>query len=339
MKCQARFFDVIEACYRLDREVGPWLTEVTEAGCAVVGMSLGLAALVYEGDHHGVVERMRFAGGCDPRWAARFLARVAREHLEDGARGDIARASKYVHCACVSAARPAAMLGGTRSLKPFLGALAEWGGAKDMLIVQGFDPSGAGVWFGAARKRRAALSDAMAVRCAHVATHLAIGWRARRLVAGRPLATAEAVSSPDGRLLHAEAPAKTEEVRATLRRAVLALDRARLSRTPDDEASATRTGLVDARWSLLDDFDTDGRRFVVAVRNDAHLPPHDVLTPRECQVVAHAAMGHRNKEVAYDLGLSDATVRVLMHRAAKKLGVVGRRAAIACFLARSKEHG
>jgi DNA-binding CsgD family transcriptional regulator len=50
-------------------------------------------------------------------------------------------------------------------------------------------------------------------------------------------------------------------------------------------------------------------------------------------------MGHHNKEIAYDLGLSDATVRVLMHRAAKKLGVVGRRAAIERFLAWSNVQG
>jgi hypothetical protein len=230
---EARFFDVIEACYRFDRDIDTWLTDVAEAGAAVVSASLGLAALVYDGEHQGVVERMRFAGGCDPRWAERFLVRVARDHLEDESRDAIARASDHVHQACIRVARSCAMLGGTKSLKPFFGALAEWGGAKDMLIVQGFDPSGAGVWFGAARRRRGRLSGVTTARCARLATHLAIGWRARRFIVEPPLASAEAVAAPDGRLLHAEVPAQTEDVRETLRRAVAALDRARRARTPD----------------------------------------------------------------------------------------------------------
>jgi DNA-binding CsgD family transcriptional regulator len=44
------------------------------------------------------------------------------------------------------------------------------------------------------------------------------------------------------------------------------------------------------------------------------------LTERERQAVERAAAGATNKEVAYDLHIAHATVRVLMHRAARKLG-------------------
>ena len=44
------------------------------------------------------------------------------------------------------------------------------------------------------------------------------------------------------------------------------------------------------------------------------------LTEREHQIVALAVLGLHNKLIAYNLGISHSTVRVLMARAARRLG-------------------
>jgi len=44
------------------------------------------------------------------------------------------------------------------------------------------------------------------------------------------------------------------------------------------------------------------------------------LSPRERQIVHLVTSGRTHKEVAFDLGVSDVTVRVLYARAMKKLG-------------------
>jgi DNA-binding CsgD family transcriptional regulator len=49
------------------------------------------------------------------------------------------------------------------------------------------------------------------------------------------------------------------------------------------------------------------------------------LSERERQVVALAIAGYENKEIAHELGLAYSTVRVLMARAARKIGARGRR--------------
>jgi DNA-binding NarL/FixJ family response regulator len=48
------------------------------------------------------------------------------------------------------------------------------------------------------------------------------------------------------------------------------------------------------------------------------------LTSREREVVTRALRGSANKVIAYDLGLAHSTVRVLMARAASKLGAHSR---------------
>ena len=73
-------------------------------------------------------------------------------------------------------------------------------------------------------------------------------------------------------------------------------------------------------WWLLDCFDSDGRQYVVAARDIASNERPD-LSPREAQVVGLLALGHSNKVISYELDLAWSTVRVLVHRAARKLGV------------------
>lgn len=47
---------------------------------------------------------------------------------------------------------------------------------------------------------------------------------------------------------------------------------------------------------------------------------HASLSPRERQILEMITAGRSQKEVAFDLGVSDATVRVLYSRAMRKLG-------------------
>ena len=51
----------------------------------------------------------------------------------------------------------------------------------------------------------------------------------------------------------------------------------------------------------------------------------ELLTERELEVVAALATGRSTKEVAFALGIADATVRVLVARARTKLGAPSRK--------------
>jgi DNA-binding NarL/FixJ family response regulator len=160
-----------------------------------------------------------------------------------------------------------------------------------------------------------------------VATHMAAGLRLRReLAQASVLDGAEAVLSPTGRFEHAEQAARSSGARERLQRAAHNIERARgrLRRRDSDEAIEIWRGLVAGRWSLVDHFERSGRRYLVALKNDPAVRDPRALGMRERQVAWHAALGHSNKLIAYELGLSLSTVATYLARACTKLGVRSR---------------
>ena len=73
------------------------------------------------------------------------------------------------------------------------------------------------------------------------------------------------------------------------------------------------------------------RRYVVARENSAYPEAVADLSPRERQAIALVSLGHSTRVAAYELGLAETTVRVLLMRAVRKLGARTRAEAIARF--------
>lgn len=85
---------------------------------------------------------------------------------------------------------------------------------------------------------------------------------------------------------------------------------------------AMKAGAVDfltkpVRDQTLLDAVTAGIERDIAGREDArtvqtHVEHYQTLTPRECEVIREVAMGRLNKQIAYDLGITEITVK--LHR-------------------------
>jgi DNA-binding CsgD family transcriptional regulator len=162
-----------------------------------------------------------------------------------------------------------------------------------------------------------------------LSAHLKAGFRLRRRLAecGTP-----ADAPPDGavldassRVVHAEGEARSAEARESLAARAREIDRARThAGGRNDDALAVWQGLVDGRWSLVERFDADGRRHLLAHRN-----PEDVADPRglsdlEARVIGLVARGYSDKLVAYHLGISEGAVAARLARALRKLGFARR---------------
>ena len=74
------------------------------------------------------------------------------------------------------------------------------------------------------------------------------------------------------------------------------------------------------RWSMVDWFDCDQRRYVLAIPNSPDLGDPRGLSERELQVATYAALGESGKLISYRLGVSKGTVSNALHAAMHKLG-------------------
>jgi DNA-binding NarL/FixJ family response regulator len=158
-----------------------------------------------------------------------------------------------------------------------------------------------------------------------IASHLGAGLRIRGLAHALDLdaVPVEAILDGGGKVYEARAGATAPSAREALREAVCRLDKLRTehSRRDPDQALPAWEGLVRGRWSLVDHFDSDGRRFVLALKNDPSFPDPRGLTERERQVAEFLGQGHAVKEISYMLGISRSAVSNCTTRATHKLGL------------------
>lgn len=203
-------------------------------------------------------------------------------------------------------------------------------GVRDTLAVSACEPNGDCVYVTSLQPDVVHLSDKDRVELALIARHLNAAHRLIRSVGVDEslMDRAAAVLDPDGRVHHARGAARSAMARKQLQRAVHSIEgaRGRMRRSEPLQAIADWQSVVDNRWTLLEQVESDGKRYLLAVENMRAPPSPALLSVREREVVGRALAGCHNKLIAYELGLSDSTVRVLMGRAAAKLGVRTRKA-------------
>ena len=209
---------------------------------------------------------------------------------------------------------------------------------RDSLGVKAFTGTGQGLMLATALMRSSRPSAREQALWPLAASHLAAGLRLRRLASdlSPEAGVVEAIFDGGGHLYDARDEASRPARREQLRKRVRQLDhlRSRAGRSDPEQALAGWEALVDGRWSLVDMFDSDQRRFVVAVRNDPAFPDPRGLTTRERQVAEFAGLGQSSKQISYTLGLSPSAVTNNTASAQAKLGL-GSRTELAAFFAPS----
>jgi DNA-binding CsgD family transcriptional regulator len=212
--------------------------------------------------------------------------------------------------------------------------IARRDGVAEVWFVNGRNEGNKGCALCVNRRSRDALPPDQMRFLSRISEHLASANRLRERLRGTSaMEWAEAVMAPDGRLLHATGDAQRSDALPALRTGVLSMDRNRgkLRKSDPTGALCRGKGPGAARWIFLEHFDGDGRRYILAHEKDPKGSPAAAVSPREREVLARAALGRSNKEIAYDLGIAHSTVRVLLVRAARRLGVRTRADAIRKF--------
>jgi ATP/maltotriose-dependent transcriptional regulator MalT len=86
--------------------------------------------------------------------------------------------------------------------------------------------------------------------------------------------------------------------------------------------------VLSGQWALVDRFDSDGRRFIVAVPVDERPNAMLGLTRREREVFKLLAEGLSNKVVAHELGISTSAVSTHLNNIFRKLRIEDRASAV-----------
>jgi DNA-binding NarL/FixJ family response regulator len=311
--------EILEAAYDIGGTDQTWLERLAAASLPHLDRGRGVSAFFFDAHPQRPFRTWGFVGAGDggdrefAQAAMSFSSFHEQPFLDHSFRSPTLHA--YTSEALASAGLYERMLDGWANLSenvPF----------RDVLMTKHLDANAQGCALASPDPAPEAVSAGARQRWTRIAVHMGAGLRLRQALAARAAANSEeAVLEPDGRLLHADGQAREPDARDALRRAVQDIETARgpLRRRDADEALNLWQGLVDGQWSLIDRFESDGRRFFVAFRNP-ELPPADLaLRPREKQVATLAALGRSQKLIAYELGLSEGAVARYLSDALAKL--------------------
>lgn len=314
------FLSAIECVYRPDLvDDDAWLRALLEALHPLIGRGLGVMGMFVDASDpaalrlsdpiaHGAPEEMRANVRANSAEFSldRLLGALTGQH-------EIVSTLATVFGAQALAASPT-----------FEGTYLA-GGLNDSLLLLATDASGRGCAIAAGRSTVEAVPAHLREPLERVAIHATTALRLRRALARESARDGEAVLTPSGKLEHATGAAKQPLAAQALREAAIAIDRARSQRDHDPVGVTDLwKGLVDGTWSLVDRFDSDGKRYLIAMRNEPSGAILKTLSRPEAQIAALVALGRSSKLIAYELGLSPPTVSRHLGSAMSKLGVTSR---------------
>jgi DNA-binding CsgD family transcriptional regulator len=305
--------EILEAAYRVEQPEDAWLSGVLDAARPGLDDGLGVMAYTYDASNPKSFQ-LRCISSRDalPPLVEFFKASAANVPADWVTANFPSKRTQVIRD-----------MPGWERFMPLPHRLDESHVVDDVIGINGLDPSLIGCMLGAYSSRPHRLSSRARQTWNRIGTHLAAGFRLQRAIqtAKERSAPTEAVLAPSGRVLHAEQPAQDRAQRDALTAACRRIERARTrqGRLEGEISVSLWRSLVSERWTLVDTYERDGKRYVVARRNDVRPPRPDALSPRERQALSFAVLGDSNKLIAYELGISASTVGVLLHRAAVKL--------------------
>jgi DNA-binding NarL/FixJ family response regulator len=303
---------VIAASYTFSGDLPSWARGVQEALAPAVDLGQGtLASVVLLSDRGLRIQHLRRAGGASRVHEAVvwLSALLAREKLREAFFNGRVIGSSSEHYD-----------------ERDLDAMTERAGRARSRDAVGFcvnDGVDHGFMLVAPARTRVSLPREPRAVIKRMGQHVATGLRLQRVISSAALEdpAVEAIFDAAGRPQHLLGMLRAGRSLERLRELVAERIGARGAELAEGPAW---DAVVAGRWSLVDRFDADRRRFIVAYRNPPGVVDPRRLTAREEGVATLASLGRSNKEIAMDLGTSDSTVANSLAAALGKLGLDSR---------------
>ncbi|MBX3203564.1 MAG: helix-turn-helix transcriptional regulator [Labilithrix sp.] len=310
-----RAIEIVEAAYRLDGTEAEWLDAVLASARPDLDTGCGVYAFTGDESLPNLEASPAFVQqGLDAAFSERVLD-VNRQAPRDVY--DLLR-PRPVTCGGLEQT-----LGADSPILKSFRALVKPTGVTDGFSLFARDAESGSVSVSAPSRSFVTLAPRVRGIWRRVGLHMASALRLRRKLAAHATER-DALLDPSGKLHDASTPVAGDRLaRATLVRAVAAMEQARSEavRSSPERALALWQGLVAGEWSLVDQWETGGRRYLAAYRNRPEVRDPRALTPTECATLRYLAIGATNKEIEFALGLSAGTVTSAVTKVLKKLRV------------------
>ena len=321
--------DLAEAAYDLDVGTADWLPSLLRTGEALLDFGTAFGGSIWAGrSDEGAPLLTQVVMGSGALELPLKYGLAAQALGPEGVRKDSASVAGTVRV----------LSDGARSKWPRVyEVMTRHLECRDALEIFGLDPDFHGVTLNVLTPRRIRLRPRERQLWLMLMVHLTAGHRLRRgmgepsRVPGAPLTdlphNAEALLDPRRFLVsEARTAAQSKTASAVIREAAVRIDKARgrLRSSDPEQALTIWEGLVRGRWSLVDWFDTDGRRYLLAKPNAPKLGDPRGLSLREHQVATYAARGESSKLIGYRFGISQSQVSKLLGGVMRKLGARNR---------------
>jgi DNA-binding CsgD family transcriptional regulator len=312
--------EIVDAAYSSAGSDQDWVEQIADAAHSTLDEGLGVTVFTFDASSS---DRVRV--GCHAQ----------REGPSDFRAAELAEATPSEHVRDMfRPSPPAVLLSETVAPSVFarwnLGQALRALGIQNVIAIRCADPSRRGCVICVLQPRVRRLPARRRAVLARVGAHLAAGWRLRQKLAGSAESAdlaegADAIFDAEGRLQHLDGELDARGDGDKLRTSVERMRAARQAERLDPEAALELwRALVDGRWSIVQRADSDGKRFLLARRNTPDVHDARALTPREALVAAYAALGHSSKLIAYELGIHESSLSLLLKQAMQKLGVKNR---------------
>ena len=306
-----------ESAYDLETPEDSWLRRLVETGLPLLDQGHGVVGVAYVSNSPGTVGLARVDVVAGPEDFAERKRQLMAE-------APAAMLQALTHPGVVGTV--------SQVLRKVRGGIELWQKhfhwMPDALGLTAMDPDGQGIVIVAGRSGVGSLGTSELRQWRRVSVHFSAGHRIRRGLTGKaggglPLWSEAVIDPKSFDVTDAVGSARAARAAEKLRFAARQIDKARsgLRRTDPEKALEIWRGLVDGRWSLVDWFDSDGRRYIVARPNSPNLGDPRGLSEREHQVATYAALGESNKLIGYRLGIAPSTVSEQLAAGMRKLGV------------------
>lgn len=310
-----RSLDIVEAAYSLDGNDTDWLTRVLEAAsgdfelgrgfygftCRIQGKDFAMGPVYVERD-------------LDPRFGV-LVEKLNREAPN-------AVVDVLARSAVICGGFPEVLGEGNPASSAFFKA-GHSSGITDAFSLFAQDGEGYGIDISAPTEGVMKTPARVRGIWHRVGLHVAAGMRLRRRLLEQR-AELEAIIDPSGKVAHAEGtPRKDRHAREALIDSVKRMERARTIKERKDPVRALDLwrGLVAGEWSLVEKWESDGRRYLAAYRNRPEIRDPRALTAHESTVLRYVSLGASNKEVAFVLGLPIGSIGSAVSQLLRKFGV------------------